>query len=41
MKDPIRYDNYFYSVLGLVDIQNGACRADLDMYAGCSHTRPL
>ena len=41
MTDPIRYDNYFYSVLGLMDIQNGAWREDLGMYAGCPHTLPL
>ena len=31
----LSHDNYFHSVLGLVGVQTGVYRADLDIYAGC------
>ena len=31
----ITHDNYFHSVLGLMDVKTGAYKADLDMFATC------
>ena len=31
----ITHDNYFHSVLGLMDVKTGAYSAGLDMFAGC------
>ncbi|MFY3384522.1 phosphoethanolamine transferase [Paracidovorax sp. MALMAid1276] len=31
----ITHDSYFHSVLGLMDVQTGAYRPELDVYAGC------
>ena len=31
----ITHDNYFHSVLGLMDVQTGAYQPELDMFAGC------
>ncbi len=33
----ITHDNYFHSVLGLLDVKTGAYNPELDMYAGCRH----
>ncbi|WP_182119818.1 phosphoethanolamine--lipid A transferase [Acidovorax sp. FHTAMBA] len=33
----ITHDNYFHSVLGLLDVKTGAYNPDLDMYAACRH----
>ncbi|MFN7156742.1 MAG: phosphoethanolamine transferase [Acidovorax sp.] len=33
----ITHDNYFHSVLGLMDVKTGAYNPALDMYAGCRH----
>jgi lipid A ethanolaminephosphotransferase len=32
---PVSHDNYFHSVLGLLDIQTGVYRRELDVYAPC------
>ena len=34
----ITHDNYFHSVLGLMDVQTGAYRPELDMFANCRPT---
>ncbi|MNV83756.1 Phosphoethanolamine transferase EptA [compost metagenome] len=31
----ITHDNYFHSVLGLMDVKTGAYSPGLDMFAGC------
>jgi lipid A ethanolaminephosphotransferase len=33
---PLSHDNYFHSVLGLMDIQTAAYRPELDVYAPCT-----
>ena len=33
----ITHDNYFHSVLGLLDVKTGAYNPELDMYAACRH----
>lgn len=35
----VSHDNYFHSVLGLMDVQTGAYRASLDAYASCRTDR--
>ena len=37
VNDPISHDNYFHSVLGLLDIQSTVYRPAMDIYAECSH----
>ena len=32
----IHHDNYFHSVLGLMDIQTGLRKDDLDLYTRCN-----
>jgi lipid A ethanolaminephosphotransferase len=32
---PVSHDNYFHSVLGLLDVRTAAYRRELDAYAGC------
>lgn len=34
----ITHDNYFHSVLGLMDVKTGAYSADLDMFSACRQT---
>lgn len=34
----ITHDNYFHSVLSLMDVKTGAYNAELDMFAGCKPT---
>jgi lipid A ethanolaminephosphotransferase len=33
---PVSHDNYFHSVLGLLDVQTGAYQRPLDLYAPCA-----
>jgi lipid A ethanolaminephosphotransferase len=33
--EPVSHDNFFHSVLGLLDVQTGAYNARLDIFAGC------
>ena len=37
----ITHDNYFHSVLGLMDVQTGAYKPELDMFAGCKKNATL
>ena len=37
----ITHDNYFHSVLGLMDVQTGAYKPELDMFAGCKKNAAL
>lgn len=36
---PVSHDNYFHSVLGLMQVRTTAYRQDMDVYAGCSRSR--
>lgn len=35
----ISHDNYFHSVLGLLDVKTNAYKPELDIYAACSHMK--
>jgi lipid A ethanolaminephosphotransferase len=36
----LSHDNYFHSVLGLLDIQTAVYKPELDVYASCSTKQP-
>ncbi|MDQ3060206.1 MAG: phosphoethanolamine--lipid A transferase [Pseudomonadota bacterium] len=38
---PISHDNYFHSVLGLMNVQAGVYKAALDIYAHCQNSKAL